>query len=415
MPAWNGDNQNFDPNAPGYQQYQNTMQLPNPAASYQGPAPTVPTGTAPSGGGSNNASLGSFINGGLNFMTGAQDPTTSSTGQMLTGNDRALYNNAAVSATQLFGTPYGAEQISVKPFLQAGTRDAGNTLAQTAQAGYAPAIRATQQQGIGLNTAQANATAAQQNQLSGSLQNTIAGNAPSVAQEQLRQTTAANVNQQAAQAQSMHGAARLAALRNAQQVGASTQQTAASQMAAQRAQEIAAAQGQLGNTLASQRSQDISQSGTQAQLAQTAATNNAGYQQTANLANAGYQQQTNLANAGYQQSANQFNAQNANQVSQFNAGAANQAAANYAQQYNSGNLAIGQANQQSVEATQQLNNQQNLQLVNALNTNAQGQTGIDMGQFAAQTDYAKQQAQQSGNLLGSLGSGLVGLGTAALL
>lgn len=414
MAAWTGDNQNFDPNAQGYQQYQNATQLSNPAASYQGPAPTVPTGgAASSGGGSNNGTLGSFINSGLNFMTGAYDPTQSSTAQMLTGNDRALYNNAAVSATQLFGTPYGAEQIGVKPFLQAGTTGAGLTQAQTAQAGYAPAVRSTQQQGVDLNAAQANATAAQQNQLAGSLQNTIAGNAPSVAQEQLRQATAANVNQQAAQAQSMHGAARLAALRNAQQVGASTQQTAASQMAAQRAQEIATAQGQLGNNLASQRGQDISQAGTQAQLAQTTATNNAGYQQTANLANAGYQQQTNLANAGYQQSANQFNAQNANQVSQFNAGAANQAAANYAQQYNSGNLAIGQANQQSVEATQTLNNQQNAQLIDALNANAKGQTGIDTGQFTAQTDYAKQQAQNSGNFLGSVASGLVG--AAALL
>ena len=309
--------------------------------------------------------------------------------------------------------------VAAPTWQQAATQQGSASLATGAQAGPAPQAQftganAASMAGAQLNTAQSDQTRAAQSQLAASLQGTASGQGPSVAQEQLRQATAQDINNQASAAQSMHGAARLAALRNASMQGAQIQQTAASQSEGLRAQEIAAAQGNLGNVLGTSRGQDVTQASMDAQLAQQTGQINSGYAQAANLQNsqlgaqvsqynAGLANQTNLANAQLAQQASQYNAGNLQNMTQFNVGAQNASNLAFAQQQNSGNLSLAQANLGAQLGTNQLNTSRATSLIGAQQNMAGALTDIDKTRYTGQLSTNAQNQQLTGNLLNGLG------------
>ena len=354
--------------------------------------------------------------GSLTGMAGMQDPNETTEGRKLDAL-KNTWAGTAQDANRVFGTDINSPQIGSMAPVVVGTdpngapiygpsgatvaaptwQQAGVTNMTAAQAGAAPQAQAASMTGAQLDQSQINQTRQAQNQLASSLQGTAAGQGPSVSQELLRQNTAANINQQQAMAQSAHGAARLSALRNAQMTGAATQQTANSQAAGLRAQEIASAQGNLGNVLGTQGGQAISTAATNAQLAQNTGQTNSGYQQAANLLNPQLAQQVNLQNATFGQQANATNA-----------GAANTAANAYAAQQNAGNLSLANANLGAQLGTNTLNTTRGVDLLNAEQTAAQGQTGIQTTKYQGEADYNKNKQSTIGGLLDSSGGGMLG-------
>ena len=329
--------------------------------------------------------------GSLTGMAGMQDPNETTEGRKLDAL-KNTWAGTAQDANRVFGTDINAPSAVAPTWQQAPV-----TSMTAAQAGAAPQAQAASMTGAQLDQSQINQTRQAQNQLASSLQGTAAGQGPSVSQELLRQNTAANINQQQAMAQSAHGAARLSALRNAQMTGAATQQTANSQAAGLRAQEIASAQGNLGNVLGTQGGQAISTAATNAQLAQNTGQTNSGYQQAANLLNPQLAQQVNLQNATFGQQANATNA-----------GAANTAANAYAAQQNAGNLSLANANLGAQLGTNTLNTTRGVDLLNAEQTAAQGQTGIQTTKYQGEADYNKNKQSTIGGLLNSSGGGMLG-------
>lgn len=151
-----------------------------------------------------------------------------------------------------------------------------------------------------INTAQSDATRAQQNALVGQLQQQAAGTGPSLAAGILKQGTDRTLAGQAALA-ATQGATNPALAQRQLALGAVTQnQQLAQATAQQRMQDQINAQNQLGGVLSGVRSADIGQATDQAQL-----------QQQSNLANLANQQQVNIANQGATIGVNQNNAQNA--------------------------------------------------------------------------------------------------------
>jgi hypothetical protein len=373
----------------------------------------------------------------LEDSLGFRSPNSTAPAKKMAGEDRQQYKDIATQAGTSLGTDYTAPTSgplnTAGVEYSAGSGTGGQQLAQAPYAqvvgaGPAAQMSAAQMAGSQLNAQQAEQSRAGQLALAAQLQGTMSGTGPSVAQEQLRQTTGANISNAASMAQSAHGAGRMAALRGAAFNQAGIQQNAASQAAGLRAQEINQAAGQLGSLTGQIRAGDTDIASQNAQLAQNAQAQNAGYQQAANLSNAQLQQgqqqfqagqsnqmgqfnsqlgaQTSQFNAGQGNSLGQFNAQSAQQNNQFNAGASNQTGQFNASQLNAGTLANLQAQLQ----TNGLNVQQAQSLISSLLNANQGVTGIDSTLYAGQAAYDANKRQMTGQALNAAGGAMTGTG-----
>lgn len=186
-------------------------------------------------------------------------------------------------------------------------KDRNTAMLQT-QMAQAQRARAAQTQaasaggGATIATNQADQTRAMQNRLAGQLFQTAAGQGTTAAQLQLQQGLQAQLLQQRAQAASQGTDSNpFLAQRQLANQAAQASQATNMQAAQQQAADSAQAQNSLGSLLGTQRTQDQSVAGQQADLSQQAMLQNASMQQQASLANQAAQMQQQQINNQAQQ------------------------------------------------------------------------------------------------------------------
>lgn len=232
----------------------------------------------------------------------------------------------------------------------------------------------------------------QQQDLTQALRDRMEGRGPSVGQAQYDLAKGEIASQALGAAAQARGNDAVAARRDAIRSIGEQEQKAALSAALIRAQESAAASGQLGSVLDSTRGQDIGLATTQAGLTQGANLANQANTTQVNLANADAQTRVGMQNAVNQQGVSLANAASANQRQEFNAGQMQSAAlANQAAQ-NARDTQVAQLKLQASQGNQAAANQ--LAQFNAAQTNARADTTAGQ-QLAADTGNAGRQQQNS--------------------
>lgn len=310
-----------------------------------------------------------------------------------------MYNNRAnQTASQASNTPVGYA-ATLGP------------LATTQAAQLAPTMMLNG--GAQLNNAGDAQLAAAQAQSINSLNATANGQGPSVAATQAHQAAQQNISNQIAALGSQRGSSNPALAQRMAAMGAgSANQQAAATGALGKSQEAIAAQNAVTSALSGARSQGQSQSSTQANLDQAAATAN----QNAALTGA-------TTNANLAQSATTGNATAYNAASQQQAAMQQQETLQQASQNQQTSLANLTANQQQ--------NQLNDQVAGQAIASEQGQNQTDISnQVALQQELAQQQSTLAGldtgvginnsnNAMGLAGAGIQGVaalgGAAAMM